>query len=540
MPFAPLSLFSRRPLLWLTGLIGLLYLWNLPLVELSLTDEARSAVIVRDMLAGHWLLPRTTDGYLVEKPPVYYGSCALLSSVFGLNEWTLRGVSILAALGTLAITAWIVRLYGSPRAALIAVVALASNVIFLASARDAMVDMTLTFFLTAGFAGYFAGRLGRITPEQSTGVCGLAFGLALLCKGPLGIVLPIAVCGGDLLLETRGRFWRLRRVWAPALGTLLLAGVVASLWYVPGLIRGKGEFLETSILSENFRMPVGRAQGIGVSHAKPWSYYLLRQLVAVLPVLPLLAALPSWFRDSSSGTARRSIAAWFVFGFVLFQAASNKRYYYLTPLQPAVAVMIGLAVDAWVARADFRRWPFVAMGVVAVLGALAFAALSFNPIPLQKFRSGEIAASVLRHRVWIAAAAGALLVAGASLLLACRRGPSALLAGVSVLALLSVAVRCAVGDRLEADFNRTRKFVAAMAGKLPRSAQPVIVPPIHGYSLEFYWPQPLVRDGDAGKQAEFLFINKTRIGELSGRLETVGLWGYGGSDRDVLLIRRLP
>src|SRR6187549_1017237 len=101
MPFSALSLFARRPLLCLIGLIALLYLWNLSRVEFSVTDEARSAVIVRDMMAWHWLLPRTPDGYLVEKPPVYYGSGALLSSVFGLREGTLRGVSILAALGTL-------------------------------------------------------------------------------------------------------------------------------------------------------------------------------------------------------------------------------------------------------------------------------------------------------------------------------------------------------------------------------------------------------------------------------------------------------
>ncbi|HUR39079.1 MAG TPA: hypothetical protein VM222_06275, partial [Planctomycetota bacterium] len=60
------AVLSRRPVLWLTGLVALLYLWNLSRVEFSVTDEARSAVIVRDMLAGHWLLPRTPDGYLVE------------------------------------------------------------------------------------------------------------------------------------------------------------------------------------------------------------------------------------------------------------------------------------------------------------------------------------------------------------------------------------------------------------------------------------------------------------------------------------------
>jgi hypothetical protein len=52
----------------LIGFLALLFCWNLGRVELSVTDEARSAVIVRDMVEdGHWLLPRTPDGYLCEK-----------------------------------------------------------------------------------------------------------------------------------------------------------------------------------------------------------------------------------------------------------------------------------------------------------------------------------------------------------------------------------------------------------------------------------------------------------------------------------------
>jgi len=534
------ALLHRRPLLWLTGLVAILYLWNLTLVEFSVTDEARSAMIVRDMMAGHWLLPRTPDGYLVEKPPVYYGSGALLASLFGLSEGTLRGLSVLAALGTLAITAWIVRLYGSRRAALIAVVALASNVIVQSSGRDAMVDMTLTFFLTAGFAGYFAGRLGRFTPEQSTGVCGLAFGLAVLCKGPLGLVLPIAVCGGDLLLETRGRFWTERRAWAPALGALLLATVVASLWYVPGLIRGKGEFLETSILSENFRMPTGQASGIGVAHYKPWHYYLLRQLSAVLPVLPLLATLPAWFRGGGCSPARRHLAAWAVFGFLLFQAASNQRYYYLVPIQPAVAAMIGLAADAWADRVGAKRWSFLGTGILVVLAGLGAVALAFAPQALQTLKGGAISSALVRHRVWVLAFAAALTAVGILLIAACRRGPTRILVVASALALLVVALRSGVGDRFEADFNRSRPFVAAAFPKLPPDAQPVIWPPIWGYSLDFYWPRPIARDEEAARKAEYVFINRERLAELKGSVETIDTWRYGDGDRDILLVRRIP
>ena len=101
----------------LLALVLALYAWNLGAPELTDTDESRSGVIVRDMVeGGHWLLPRTPDGYLCEKPPAYYVTSAVLSSALGRSEAVLRGVSVAAALGTLAITAWLAGLYGSRRA----------------------------------------------------------------------------------------------------------------------------------------------------------------------------------------------------------------------------------------------------------------------------------------------------------------------------------------------------------------------------------------------------------------------------------------
>ena len=54
------------------AVVAVLYAWNLGAPELTDTDESRSGVIVRDMVeGGRWLLPRTPDGYLSEKPPAY-------------------------------------------------------------------------------------------------------------------------------------------------------------------------------------------------------------------------------------------------------------------------------------------------------------------------------------------------------------------------------------------------------------------------------------------------------------------------------------
>jgi 4-amino-4-deoxy-L-arabinose transferase-like glycosyltransferase len=537
MPSAVVASIRTHPVAWLLGLVAVLYFWDLSRVELSVTDEARSGVIVRDMLDGNLLLPRTPDGSLVEKPPAYYATCAMLGASFGVNEWTLRGVSVLAAMATLAATAWIVLFFGTPRAAALAVAALASNVLFFTAARTAMVDMVLTLFLTVGFAGYIAGRLGRISPERATGICGVAFGLAMLSKGPLGLVLPIAVCGGDFLIETRGRIWRVRRAWAPALGAVFLAVAVSILWYGPGLAIGKGEFLETSILSENFRMPTGHAAGIGVSHHKPLYYYAMWQAVTILPFLPLLVAIPEWLRNRGNRTPRLLLGCWIVFGFALFQAASNKRFYYLVPLQPAVAAVLGLAADAWIERKDARRWSFLATGGLVVVAGLGAAVVPFLHLKPGGTHGEELVAAVTRHRIWIVAFGMVVAGTGAALAWASRRGPAALRGVAVALAVAVVAVRVGPGDRLLGDFDRSRPFIRAMTAKYPESEQAAIYPPITGYSLDFYWPRPIRRDATAALGAEYVLIAPSRLPDLPWPFEELGLWKYGES---VVLVHRRP
>src|SRR5206468_23151 len=161
---------------------------------------------------------------------LYYWACAALSFPFGLNEATLRGVSVAAAIGTLAVAGWLAGLLGSRRASALAIVALGSNMAFADLARKGMVDMAFAFFVTAALAVYVAARVGRMKPWIAAALGGAAAGLAVLTKGPLGVVLPAAAIAGDLLLVTRGRFWRARIPWGPGALSFAIAVALPLLW----------------------------------------------------------------------------------------------------------------------------------------------------------------------------------------------------------------------------------------------------------------------------------------------------------------------
>ncbi len=529
----------RLPLPWaLLALVGALYAWNLGTPELSPTDEARSGVIVRDMVeGGRWLLPRTPDGFLCEKPPAYYGLAALATAAFGNSEGILRGVSVVMAMGALAATWALVRHFGTPRAATLALLALASNLLFLHSAREAMVDMTFTCFMTAGMAAYAAARTGRWTPWRSAGFCGVAFGLAVLAKGPLGLALPLGVIGGDLLVETRGRVLKSRRWWGPGAAAISITLLLPCVWYVPGLLRGGREFLETCLLSENFRMPLGRAEGIGVSHHKPFFYYAGRQLAALLPCLILLPALGPWWRDPASARARRFLAAWAGVGFLLFQLAANKRSYYLVPLQPAFAAALGLGFHRALESFPQNRWLVWcvrAPGFIVAFASTAGLVLlllrpALLPYPeLLEARDLRVAAFLVTG-----IAVGVLLLRTAGL------GPGRLAAASGILALFSIAVRSGLVDEIEGSLDETRPFVREMLGKLPPGATPVVLPPIRGYGVDYYWPVPLVHDDAAARAADYVLVRRSRLPALPGRWLPMGAWTFShDAERDLLLVRK--
>jgi 4-amino-4-deoxy-L-arabinose transferase-like glycosyltransferase len=533
---------ERRLLFTLLAAALAIYVGGLGTVELTDVDESRSGTIVRDMAeGGHWLLPRTPDGYLSEKPPAYYGLCALLGFAFGVSEWTLRIVSVLMAVGTLGLVWTLARLYGSPRAAAVAVVALLSNILFMTWARMAYVDMTFTFFCTAGLTAYFAAREGRLGAWPAALLAGAAFGLAVLSKGPLGAALPVAVLCGDVGVRTRGRFWQAAVPWGPLAAGLGLSVLVALAYYLPALLRGGPEFLETSILSENVYMPLGKARGIGVTHYRPIHYYPLSMIVAFLPVLPLLPEVIRWSCRRDSGPGRAPLATWFAFGFLLFMAASNKRRYYLLPLQPAVAVMMGLSVERWLeetAAPALLRWGTTIAGAVVILAGIAGGALVLHPAWLPRAASDAAGPLLQSMSVPLLVLSALVVGAGAGLLVGARRSPRTLLVAIAAFAFLVTASRTWIYGRAQASFNHTRPFVQEMLAKVPPGVAPRLVPPVRGYALDFYWPAPLVRDEKAAETAPLFFIASPRY-VPSPALEVLGTWRNSDDrDDDVLLVRR--
>ena len=535
------ELFAGRGWLWLAGAFALVYAVNLGTPELSVIDESRTAMIVRNIAEeGNWLLPRTPDGYLSEKPPLHYWGSAVFTRVAGESEEVLRGVSWAMAVLTLLVAGRLALLIGGPRAAGVAVVVLGCNTLFTAWARSATVDMTFTFFLTAGMGAYVAARLGRLEPRSASALCGVGFGLAVLTKGPLGLVIPLAAAALDVLVVTRGRFWKAPLPWNAAAPALLIAVALALTWYLPAALAGGRAFLHTSLLDENVYMPLGLKHGIAGSHVKPPWYYPLRQLAILLPAAALLPAAVRRLCGREAGPARTVLATWAAAGFLVLMAASNKRWYYLLPLQPAIAILIALAIaPPWdSASSRILRWSAFAMGIFLAVGALAAAGIAFSEPGTHVSGDVRIFDLLREHKLRIALAGACLSWAGILMIFSSFGPASAIVRSVLIAGVLVAACRPFVMDPIEGTRDQIKTFAEEMDSVLPPGARVAFWPPAYGYGLDYYWRSKLERGTTAANTAEYLLVRRSLIATLPFPVDILGVIGFSSEGRDVALVRR--
>lgn len=188
-------------------------------IDLMDVDAAQYASIAMEMLHhGHWLELQYRFADYLDKPPLLFWSAALSFAMFGLHAWAYKLPSLIgAAAGAFAVYRFCL-LYYSPRVARNAVFILASSVGAVLMCNDVRTD-ALLFGMTAVAVWQCAEYVERRHARYLVGA-GIAVGLAMLAKGPLGAVMPAFAVGTHLVLR---RDWRTLLTWR----WVIVAGVAA-------------------------------------------------------------------------------------------------------------------------------------------------------------------------------------------------------------------------------------------------------------------------------------------------------------------------
>jgi hypothetical protein len=361
----------------------LLFIVNLGGYPLYTKGEPREAVVISDMVRGGGVILPLRDGVEIpSKPPLMHWLAAILSLIAsGVSEWTVRMPSALFAIGGMLVCYFYMRRLFNDRAALLSALILGTTTQYLQAGTGARVDMTLTFFMEAGFFEFLMIAEG-LTKRRMT--LYLVLAAAVLAKGPVGVILPGLVALVWMAVTRRWDVIKKMRIWR---GTALVVAIAGG-WYVAATIVGGMPFVHKQILAENlFRFFHDKAFHEG--HAHPFYYMEAALLVGFMPWALMLPVVMIQAARHPRPQDRRLtyLLVWFATVLVFYNVPQSKRGVYLLALYPALAGLLGIYVDEMARAPQFvTRWlrrlrqigavAFIVTGTVAMAGLLL---LAFTP-----------------------------------------------------------------------------------------------------------------------------------------------------------------
>ncbi|MCT7948545.1 glycosyltransferase family 39 protein [Ancylothrix sp. C2] len=380
-------------ILWLLILGGIAYLWNLGNIGLVDETEPLFAEAARQMtITGDWITPYFNGETRFDKPPLIYWCMAICYKIFGVSEWSVRLPSALSAIAITALAFYVLLNYGysnfapvksenSPQdipenqpnfssqkwiSALIGSALIALNPEMIGWGRIGVSDMLLSGCMCSALLAFFLGYaeteknhfLQDNKEENKTKKSVIsrwywAFyilsGLAVLAKGPVGIVLPVLIISSFLLYL--GNFRQVLREMAIIPGTLLFLAIAVP-WYILVTIANGEAYINSFFGYHN----IERFTNVVNYHSAPWYFYFLVVLLGFAPwsvYLPLAITKLNfwkrtiWHRQPRSHQLRLFALFWFATIFIFFTIAVTKLPSYILPLMPAAGILVGLQFSSF-------------------------------------------------------------------------------------------------------------------------------------------------------------------------------------------------
>ncbi len=358
----PASNFSLRLLaLFAVAVSFYLNIYAVPLFDL---DEGAFSEATREMFERGDFISTYLDGKpRYDKPILIYWFQAVSVFVFGINEFAFRLPSAIAAsLWVLAVFAFVRRVRGDERTALMAAIITATAFVVSVMAKAATADALLNLFIACSL---FCIYLYWKERERRWLLFTFAFiGLGFLTKGPVSVLVPLAVSFLFFATSKELKTW-FRVVFNPlGIGIFL---IIAMPWYVAQYLKEGDAFIQGFFFKHN----IDRFSNPMEQHGGGIFYYIPVVLLAVLPFTTVLIKslfnIKQLWRDEFT----RFTLLWFVFVLVFFSLSGTKLPHYvlygLTGTFIIMALFLNKLDEAGAGTISSQLWLFMPQLVLFVV-----------------------------------------------------------------------------------------------------------------------------------------------------------------------------
>lgn len=333
--------------------------------QIPITDpvESNYALTAKEMvLSGDWLSPRIYGHYWFDKPIMIYWLIAISFKVFGLTEFAARLPAAVFSAGSVAFAYWFGQtLFDHRRTALLSALVLATSLEFWVLARMIITDAVLFFFTSVSLATFYLGlrNKGSIWYMIAYG----AAGMAVLTKGPVGLVLPGLIV---ILYIALTRQWQLyKRLFL--LPGILMFLLVASPWYLKMYQIHGSEFVNTFLGLHNYiRATVSEHPNDNVFY-----YYLVLFPVSLLPWAGILFPYMSIFKRESKSIHLMYLTIWPTTMIVFYTMMATKYPTYVFPASFPAALLIGYTLNKMHDMEGRKVWWCLSIPILLLIGIVS-------------------------------------------------------------------------------------------------------------------------------------------------------------------------
>jgi 4-amino-4-deoxy-L-arabinose transferase-like glycosyltransferase len=353
----------------LTAAVLFLFFFHAGQIPLWSSDEGRFGQIALEMWESkNFTIPTFNGIVYLDKPVLAPLLTSFAYGLFGVHALSARLFPILAGIFGILTTFLFTRKLFNLRTAAYTAVVLATTFGYVLVGRFAVIDMIMAFLLTACLFSLMTAYLSR---QMKYYLLAYAFmGLAFLAKGLIGIVLPGLIFLAFLIWRKDfGEIKKMRLGW----GFLIVSALIFP-WVISAAIQ-KSDFLDIFFAEQQFgrfltgsfgrRRPFWFFVPILFATAFPWSFFLPS------------AAVNGLKKENPFRPAVQFLFCWIAVTFIFFSIPKSKLPYYLLPLSPAAAVLVGGLLSNWGERFGPSARERKVLGIILKLLTAVFSIAAF-------------------------------------------------------------------------------------------------------------------------------------------------------------------